>query len=329
MNDIEGAAILLLGLGEEQAAEVLKHLDHKDVEKIAQTMTTLKNISKEEMNKTMNKFVMDSSEQLSVPSGSSEFIKNALLSAVGEEKANSLIDNTLNDISYSGIEKLQWQPPKAIVAIIRNEHPQIIAVLLSYLEPDKAARVMELLSKPLFTEVVQRMAKIKSISSVGLKELSSELEASIKDIKTFKEHVGGGEKVLADIVNFMDAKYEEEVIKDLSSIDETLCEKLKEHMFPFEKLADIDKRSLQTLLRDIVNEELVLALKGADESIRKIFYSCMSERAATMLQDDLESLGPIQLNKVISAQKNIVATAQRMAKEGTLMLGVSGDEMVS
>lgn len=328
MEAIERAAILLLGVGEQQAAHILKHMSSRQVETVVKKMTELKDITQEQIDQALNEFTNASQLNTSLGLDSSQYIRKTLMGALGNERASLLIDRTLSDSEDDGVNMLKWQDAAAIAALIRDEHPQVIAVILTYLDSEKAAAVMQELPDSQREQIMPRIASMRSISPRALQALNQFVEEGAKDIRSFKPLPAVGTRSAANILNFMGRDLEDQMMKTIQKHDEQLAEKVQEYMFPFEKLADLDKRSLQTLLREVPNDTMVLALKGADETIQKAFFSNMSERAADMLKDDLEAKGPVQLNKVEGAQKEIVAMAQRMAQDGAIVMGGAGEEMV-
>ena len=328
MDSTQQAAILLLGMGEAKAANVLKYMDPKQVEKIVAATSEIGNITHDEIENVINEFNSASANETSIGVDSAQYIRSALIDALGSEKAEGIIDRALEDNAENGVATLGWQDEHAIISLIRDEHPQIIAVILTYLDSEKAALVLNGLPQVVRKDIMRRIAGIGSISPIALNELNQFIEESSKDVKSFKTSQTGGAKLAANIINYLGTEIESELIKDIEEFDQELSEKIKEYIFPFEDLAAIDKRSLQTLLRGVSTDTLMLALKGVEDKTRDSFLSNMSERAAEMLKDDLEASGPTQLSKVITAQKEIVGTAQRMAKDGEIVLGGKGEEMV-
>lgn len=331
MDDLKKAAIMLLGMGEETAAEVLKHMHPKQVEKIVKAINELKNVSPAQLDDVANDFYNVAKNQTGIGIDSGEFMRGTLINALGEKNASLIIDRSLTDDGQEhGLELLKWQDASTVAAFLRDEHPQIIAVILTYLDSEHAAEVLSELPDELRLHVIHRMASLKSISPQALQELNRVIEEGAKDVRSFKTMPVRGEKVVANIINHMNNDVENKVIEGINQLDKSLSEKIQDLIFPFEKLATMDSRSLQTLLRDIANDELVLALKGVDETVKQAFFDNMSKRAAELLNDDLEAQGPVQLNKVLTAQKNIISLAQKKAKDGELVLGSSGgDDIVS
>jgi flagellar motor switch protein FliG len=331
MDDLKKAAIMLLGMGEETAAEVLKHMHPKQVEKIVKAINELKNVSPAQLDDVANDFYNVSKNQTGIGVDSGEFMRGTLINALGEKNASLIIDRSLTDDGQEyGLELLKWQDASTVAAFLRDEHPQIIAVILTYLDSEHAAEVLSELPDELRLHIIHRMASLKSISPQALQELNRVIEDSAKDVRSFKTLPVRGEKVVANIINHMNNDVESKVIEGINQLDKGLGEKIQDLIFPFEKLANMDSRSLQTLLRDIANDELVLALKGVDDAVKQAFFDNMSKRAAELLNDDLEAQGPVQLNKVLTAQKNIISLAQKKAKDGELVLGsTGGDDIVS
>lgn len=326
---MERAAIVLLGIGEENAAQVLKHMVPKQVEEVVHAMTSLNDVTQDQIDQALEEFSKESKCHTNLAVDSGQYVKRALVSALGEEKAANIIEAaSFDDSSNSGIKNLQFKTSQAVVALIRDEHPQVIAVILSYLDGAKSARVLELLPDELRRGVMRRIAKIGSVSPRAMTVLNDLVESEVKEIKSFRNMKKGGVKLAADIMTYINGDVETEILEDLTKFDESLTEKIQEHMFPFEKLIELDKRSLQVLLREASSESLVLALKGVDSETQDLFFASMSERAAEMLKDDLEAKGPTQLSKVVEGQKDVVATAQQLAKEGTIVMGGKGEELV-
>ncbi len=328
MDDIERAAVMMLSMGEEKAAQVMKHMSPKQVEKVVQTMSKLGEVSREQMQEAMTGYAKDAQKKTGIGGDTEKFLKNTLTNALGEEKASKVIDRTIKEDSDGGIASLKWQDTSAIISLILDEHPQIIAVILTYLDNEQAADVLAQFPDKLRLDVMRRVARIGAISPKALQELHIIMENSSHEIRSFKKLPAAGAEIAANIINFMGGDLENEVMQDMAEFDENLSEKIQEFIFPFENLTKLDNRSMQNLLRDVSNDDLILALKGIEESMHDLFFNAMSERAAEMLKDDLEAQGPVQLSKVIQCQKNIVAVAQRLAKDGTIVIAGQGEEMV-
>ncbi len=331
IDDIEGeerAAILLMSLGEETAAEVLKHMGAKAVQKVGSAMATLNNVPRERMEVVLDSFVGSLESQTSLGVGSDDYVRNVLTSALGEDKASSLIDRILIGSNSKGLEALKWMETRAVAELIRNEHPQIIAIVLSYLDSDQSAEILNLYPENLRVDVMLRIASLDGIQPAALKELDEIMERQFSGAGNLKASNVGGVKVAANIMNMMDGPTEQALMELLRDQDEVLGQRIEDLMFVFDNLAELDDRAMQRLLRDVQNEQLVLALKGADKKVKEKIMANMSKRAAEMLTDDMETAGPAKVSDVDAAQKDILNAARRLAEEGEISLGSSAEEML-
>lgn len=328
-NGAERAAVLLMSLGEDAAAEVLKHMGPKEVQRLGTAMATLTNVSKTEVSKVLEEFNHAVEEQTALGVGTDEYIRKVLTTALGEDKAGGLINRILLGRNSKGLEALKWMEPRAVAEIIRLEHPQIIAIVLSYLDSDHAAEVLNFLPERTQPDVLMRIATLDGIQPNALQELDDILERQFTGNNSVKASAVGGIKSAANILNFMEPSREAALVERIRESDEELSQQIEDLMFVFDNLVDVDDRGIQALLREISTESLVLALKGADEALKEKIYKNMSKRASEMLRDDLEAKGPVRLSEVESAQKEILTIARRMAETGEIVLGgKGGDEYV-
>jgi flagellar motor switch protein FliG len=331
-KDIGGArraAILLLTLGEQDAAEVLKHLSARDVQAVGTAMATLTNVSREQVEQVLNHLNDDMGRQTSLGVGTEEYIRKMLVSALGETKAGSLIDRILLGRSSKGLESLKWMESRAIAEMIGQEHPQIIALVLAHLEPDQAAEVLGYLPQRTRSDVVMRIATLDGVQPHALNELDEIMERQFSGNSTkMKSATVGGLKAAAAILNSMEASREAELMTSIRGLDSNLGEKIEELMFVFDDLADLDDRSMQALLREVPSATLITALKGAEPAMREKIFANMSKRAADMLRDDLEVKGPVRVSEVDAAQKEVLSTARRLADSGQITLSGGGEEFV-
>ena len=331
LDDIEGeerAAILLMSLGETTAAEVLKHMGAKAVQKVGSAMAQLNNVSRERMELVLDDFVSNLESQTSLGIGSNDYVRNVLVSALGEDKAGSLIDRILIGSNSKGLEALKWMETRAVAELIRNEHPQIIAIVLSYLDSDQSAEILNLYPEALRVDVMLRIASLDGIQPAALKELDEIMERQFSGTGNLKASSVGGVKVAANIMNMMDGQTEQSLMELVREQDEVLGQRIEDLMFVFDNLVDLDDRSMQRLLREVQNEHLVLALKGADKKVKEKILANMSKRAAEMLNDDLEAAGPAKVSDVDNAQKEILGIARKLADDGEISLGGSAEEML-
>lgn len=329
LSGTERAAVLLMTLGEREAAEVLRHMGPKEVQRVGAAMAQLGSVSKEQVSAILDEFIQEVNQQTALGVGSDEYVRKVLVEALGEDKAGSLIDRILMGRNTKGLDALKWMDGRAVAEIIRLEHPQIIAIVLSYLDPDHAAEVLSFLPERLRPDVIMRIATLDGIPPAALQELDEILERQFAGNENVKSSSGmGGVKRAADILNFMESSVENQILETIKEADADLSQQIQDKMFVFENLVDVDDRGIQALLREISTETLIVALKGADEAIKEKIFKNMSKRAAEMLKEDLEAKGPVRLSEVEAAQKEILAVARRMAESGEIVLGGKGEEFV-
>ncbi len=327
LSGAERAAILLMSVGEEDAAQVLRLMGPKEVQRVGTAMAQMANVDKSVVMQVVGEFV-ENVEGRAALGGSEDYIRNLLNNALGEDKANQVIDRILFGHSSKGLESLKWMEPKSIAEMVRREHPQIMAIVLSYLDSDHAAEVLSLLPERTRSDIIMRIATLDGIQPAALNELDVILERQFSGGNAMQSSSVGGKKTAANILNFMDASIESEIIDEVKETDADLGQELEDLMFVFDNIADIDDRGVQALLREVSSETLVIALKGADELVKDKIFNNMSKRASEMLRDDLESKGPVRLSDVEGAQKEILAIARRMMESGELSIGGKGEEFV-
>jgi flagellar motor switch protein FliG len=322
----ERAAILLLTLGEQEAAQVLKHMGAKEVQRVGAAMAHLVNVSREEVTAVLSEFSTTVLSQTSVGVGVDEFLRKVLVSALGEDKASSVIDRINIGRTSKGLEALKWMDARAVAELIRLEHPQIIAIILAYLDPDQAAEILGNLGTPLRADVVMRIASLDGVQPSALSELDDVMEKQFAGKSAGKTSVLGGAKAAANIINFMDSSQESALMEQILATDQTLGTRIQDLIFVFDNLSELEDRSMQELLRQVPSDKLLIALKGTDDSLKQKIFKNMSQRAAEMLKDDLEAKGPVRLSEVEAAQKEILAIARKLAEAGTIALGNRGGE---
>ncbi len=326
VSGIERAAILLLSIGEHSAAEVLKLIGPREVHKVSSAMAGLRNVSTEQANAVLNEFVDAIGRETSYGVGSHDYLRNILVKALGEDKAGNIIDQVLKVEDSSGLEQLKWMDSRSIVEVVKLEHPQIIAVVLSYLDSEQAAEVLSQLPEKLRADVLLRVAVLDRLQPSALQELNRVIEEQFLGNSLAKSSGLGGVKTAANILNLMDASLEGNIMEQVTEYSAELAEKIQDLMFVFDNLVDISDRGIQSLLREVSSETLVLAMKGADQRLKEKIYKNMSKRAGEMLRDDLEAKGPVRLSEVEAAQKEILAIARRLAEAGDIALGGKGGE---
>ena len=328
IDGAQKAAIFLMTLGEGPAAEVMKHLGPREVQKIGVAMSGLEVVSPQNVNNTLGDFLQMVQSHTGIGIGTEEYIRTVLTDALGEEKASSMIDRILLGGSTKGLESLKWMDPRTIVEMVRFEHPQIIAIVLSFLDSDQSAEVMALLPENTRSDLLMRIATMDSIQPAAMKELNEMLEIQLRGGAAGHQSTLGGVKCAANIMNYIDRGVEAKINEQIVEVDADLAERIQDLMFTFENIVDVDDRGVQTLLREVSTENLVLAMKGTDDAIQDKIFSNMSERAADMLRDDLEAKGPVKVSEVEAAQKEILGIARRLADEGQISLGGGSEDMI-
>ncbi len=316
------AAVLLLALGENEAATVLKHLDAKTVQRLGSAMAQIKSASRDEVTTVVGDFVMTLDGQADIKVGTDDYIRKVLTDALGEDKASSIIDRILVTRKSKGLDVLKWMDPRTIAEIIRQEHPQVLAIITSYLDADLAAKVLAEMPEWLQAEVLLRVSQLDGVQPAALGKLDEMIEKQIASKGTSVSAKLGGTKSAAAILNFMPSS----TMEELKRADEEMAQKLQDLMFVFEDMLKVDDKGVQTLLREVDSARLVIAMKGADQALVQHFLKNMSQRAAEMLKDDMESRGPVKLSEVEAAQKEILVAARKLAEAGTIVLGNSGGE---
>jgi flagellar motor switch protein FliG len=308
------SAILMLALGEDEAAEVMKFLSPKEVQKLGAAMATMKSIGNDQVNSVVTEFLTD------------EYIRSVLNKALGEDKASGLLNRILQSRDSSGIESLKWMDAPTVADFIKNEHPQIIATILVHLDPDQASAVIGFFDARLRQDVMLRIATLDGVKPIALRELNEVMTKLLTGNENIKKQTMGGIKVAADIMNFMNGENEASVMEGLKSYDEEMAQKIMDQMFVFDNIMDIDDKGIQVILKEVQSETLIVALKGTTDEIRDKIFKNMSSRAAEMMKEDLETKGPVKLSEVEAQQKAILQIVRRLADEGQIQLAGKGDD---
>jgi flagellar motor switch protein FliG len=327
LKGLERAAVLLLSLGEDQAAEVMKHLAPREVQRLGLAMSKLGRVGTDQAHDVMREFRDKLEKNTSLGMGADQFLRGALTKALGGERANSLIERILHGGDSTGLENLKWLEPRAVAELIKLEHPQVVALVLSYIEPEQASEVLHFLPERQASEAVLRLANLDGLQPAALRELNEALDELLSgDSQSVQVSATGGPKVAAEILNRLDTSLSNNIMEHMRSQDEGLATKVQEQMFVFDDLINIDDRSMQTMLREISSETLILALKGSNAGLKEKFLGNMSKRAGEMLRDDMEAKGPVRLTEVEAAQKEILLIATRLESAGQIQLGGGGAE---
>lgn len=316
----------MLALGEEEAAEVMKYLGPREVQKLGAAMSTMKSIASEQLESVLQDFREETEQNTSFGLDSDEYIRTVLTKALGEDKASSLLNRILGTRDASGIESLKWMDSQSVADLIRNEHPQIIATILVHLERYHACEVLTFFTERLRNDVVLRIATLDGVQPTALRELNEVLTKLMAGNENLKKKPIGGVRAAAEILNFLSGEIEQSVMDNLKNYDNDMAQKIMDEMFVFDNIIDIDDRGIQVLLREVQSESLIVALKGATQELREKIFKNMSQRAAEMMREDLESKGPVRLSEVEAQQKEILQIVRRLADEGQIILGAKGDD---
>jgi flagellar motor switch protein FliG len=323
---LEDAAILLMTLGEEEAAEVFKHLNPKEVQGLGETIARLKTVSRDRIESVMDNFDKVASSEHMLVEDSNEYVKAVLRRALGDDKANLLIDRILQGSDITGIEGLKWMDPQSVAELLRNEHPQIVAALLVHLEFEQAAEVLKLLTERQRNEVMVRIATLDGIQPQALRDLNDVMSKVLAGGDRQKKTSLGGVKTAAEIINTLGNAIETSILDFVRESDADLAQKIQDNMFTFDDVERIDDKGIQALMKEVQSESLIVALKGASTELRDKILRNMSSRAAETLKEDLESRGPVRLSEVESEQKEILKIVRRLVDEGQIVIMGGGDE---
>jgi flagellar motor switch protein FliG len=322
---VQRAAILLMTLGEQHAAEILRHMEPREVQHIGAAMASIRSVRHEEVEAVLLDFCRVARSETSMGVASHEYVRNVLVRALGREKAGGLMDRIVDGDNAQGVEALRWMDPRAIGAALRNEHPQVIAVVLSYLESDQSAQVLSLLSDAARQDVMRRIASLDNVPQSALFELNDMIEKEVVGrISAAASAKVGGTRKAAEIMNMLESSVGEPLMDAIRADDEELATEIEEQMFVFENLLDADDRGVQALLREVSSDVLLVALKGADEQVREKIFRNMSKRAAQTLRDDLEVMRPVRLSEVEASQKEVLTVVKRLAEAGDLVISRGG-----
>ena len=322
------AAILLMALGEEEAATVLKHMKPEEVQAVGEAMAAINGVTQEQIGETLDEFINRVRNESSLGLESAKYFKSTLTRALGKDKATSVLASMEPMDDDSGLSSLQWMDPRVVAKIISKEHPQIIATVLSQLKSQQAGAVLDLLPEPIRADIMMRIVKLDKIHPAALSDLNEIIQELFENNGTIELSGLGGVSSVADILNSVSKEAEEQILATIEESDSDIVAQIKESMFIFENLLAVTDRDTQTLLRDLSNDDLILALKGASEEMQEKIFRNMSSRAAELLKDDLEAKGPVKLSEVEEAQRTILTAAKEAAEEGKISLGGKGDDYV-
>ncbi|GBL04046.1 flagellar motor switch protein FliG [Glaciecola sp. KUL10] len=326
LEGIEKASILLLSLSEEDAAQILKFLEPKQVQVLGSAMAVMEDMTQDKITAVHKHFIDEIQNYSTIGFKSQDFVRRALIAALGEDKAAHLLDQIMTGNGAKGLESLKWMDSKQVATIIRNEHPQIQTIVMSYLEPEQSAEILSQFPEKVRLDLLMRVANLEEVQPAALQELNEIMEKQFAGQAGAQAAKMGGLKSAANIMNYLDTNIEGQLMDAIREQDEEMSQQIQDLMFVFDNLIDVDDRGIQAILREVQQEALMKAIKGADEELRNKITGNMSKRAAEMLLDDLEAMGPVRLSEVETAQKEILSVARRLADAGEVMLGGGGGE---
>ena len=327
LSGVQRAAVLMLLLGEQQAAEIIKYMDPKEVQALGAAMVSVADLSQEAVNTGLDQFVATIKKQTSLGLGTTDYVEKVFKRALGDDKAASVLGRIMPGQSSKGLDILRWMDARSIADMIRGEHAQVIAIILSVLEHEVAADVLNFLPPAARPEIIQRVASLETVQPSAMEELEAIMKKQFANNSSAKSSSFGGIKAAAKIMNFTKTDLESSIMSGLGEIDEDLMLKIQDNMFTFENLMSVDNRGIQVLMRNVEPDLLMIALKGANDGVQAKFFDNMSERARGMFRDDMEAKGPLRIADVEDAQKKIMRIARKLSDAGDLVLG-GGEDFV-
>jgi flagellar motor switch protein FliG len=325
LSGTQRAAVLMLLLGEQQAAEIIRYLNPKEVQSLGGAMVSVADLSQEAVNAVLDEFVLTIKKQTNLGLGTTDYVEKVLKRALGDDKAASVLNRIMPGQSTKGLEILSWMDPRSIADMIFGEHPQVIAIILSVLEHQVAADVLTYLPDEARPEIMQRVASLDTVQPSAMTELEAIMKKQFSNNSSSKSSSFGGVKAAARIMNLTKTELEASIIVGLNELDADLTMRIQDNMYTFENLTTMDNRGIQVLMRNVETDQLMIALKGATDQVKDKFFGNMSERARSMFKDDMEAKGPMRITDVEDAQKKMMRTARKLADAGELMLGGGAD----
>jgi len=321
LTGAQRAAVLMLLLGEQQASEIVKFMNPQEVQTLGGAMVDVSDVSQEAVNAILDDFVSTIKKQSSLGLGNTDYVEKVFKRALGDDKAASVLGRIMPGQSSKGLEILQWMDARAIADMIKTEHPQVTAIILSVLDHQVAADVLNFLPDETRPEIIQRVASLETVQPSAMQELESIMKLQFSSNTSSKSSSFGGIKAAAQIMNSTKTALENSIMKGLESIDAELMMRIQDNMFTFENLNAVDNKGIQVLMRNVDNNQLMIAMKGASEEVKARFFDNMSERARGMFKDEMDAKGLMRLSDVEEAQKQIMRSARKLSDSGELVLG--------
>lgn len=323
MDRIRAAAIVLIGLGDKCASDILKNMNPREVRLILEAINSIESVNDADVEEALNEFFMDSVNNGGIDFNSKEQVKNSILNSVVGKGFNSIIQE-IDEQEAQFLEILHNQPASTIIELFQDEHPQVltafIIIMFNYLSGEQGSKLVKLLPKEKQTEIFKRMTFMGSMSKAGIDALSLLVSREFQSIDKNKIIPMDGIETVANIISYLDSDSEKEIITALTTENKEIGEKIQDRIFPFHRLAELDKKSMQVLLKEIPNEDLIFALKGVDEGVKQAFYENMSSKSVDILKDEMETKGPVKISAVLDAQKKIIRLAKKLDQEEKIIL---------
>ena len=328
LTNTQRAAVLMLLLGEQQASEIIRYLNPKEVQSLGAAMVSVSDLSQEAVNIVLDEFVTMLKKQTSLGLGTGDYVEKVLKRALGEDKAASVLSRIMPGQGSKGQEILKWMDARSIAEMIRGEHPQVVAIILSVLEYTVAADVLNFLPTEARPEIMQRIASLETVQPSAMEELEQIMMKQFASNSSSKSSSFGGIKAAAQIMNSVKVDLESAIMAGLNKLDPDLMQKIQDNMFTFENLVSVDNRGIQAIMRTVEPDLLMVALKGAPDYVKDKFLDNMSARARVMFVDEMEGKGPLRITEVEEAQKNVMRQARKLSDAGELVLAGGGDGFV-
>ena len=325
-ESLQDAAVLMMSLGEEEAARVFQHLSPKEVQKLGEAIAKTKSMSRERVDLVVARFTAIAEAQSLMVSDTGDYVRSVLKRALGDDKAALLLDRILSGDDTSGIESLKWMDPPAVAELLRNEHPQIVAAILVHVDFDQAAAILKFFSERQRNEVMLRIATMEGIQPAALKDLNEVLFKTLAGAEGTRKNSLGGVKTAAEMINQLGTALEGTVIEAIRIYDPELAQKIMDKMFVFDDLLKLDDRAIQAMLKEVPTDTLIAALKAAPNQLKEKIVSNMSIRAGASFREDLDSRGPMRLSEVEANQKEILKVVRRLSDEGLIVIATGSDE---
>lgn len=328
LSGIKKAAIFLIAMGPENSARILKHFSDNEIEKLSSEIANTTTVDPELKNAVIDEFLQLNSAHNYIATGGIKYARDLLEKAVGPQKANDIIKKLTNNSQIRPFSALRKTDPEQLFNFINKEHPQTIALILSYLEPDKAAVVLNLMPEAMQSEIAKRIAIMDRTSPEIVKEVEAILEKKLSSVVTQDFTVVGGVETLVDILNSVDRGTEKSILEDLEEEDQDLAEEIRKRMFIFDDIITLDDQSIRRVLREVDSKDLAYALKGSNDEVSERIFRNLSKRAAEMLREDIELLGPVRIREVETAQQKIVQIIRRLDETGEIIISRGGEDAI-